>query len=75
MAGLFEEILSGIGERAKRHSQPVDGDYIENGLLHCGKCHTPKQAKVTICGSERTMPCACKCAIEEWQKQQNNKKP
>lgn len=19
------------------------GDYVKDGLLHCGKCHTPKQ--------------------------------
>lgn len=73
MAGLFEEILNSIGERTKKYSQPTDEDYIKDGLLHCGNCHTPKQAKITFGGSEKLMPCVCKCAKEKWQKEQNKK--
>ena len=36
-------------------------DYVVNGLLYCGKCHTPKQCRVEIFGQIRTPMCLCKC--------------
>ena len=36
-------------------------DYIKDGLLYCGNCHTPKQWRGTLFGQERVMPCLCKC--------------
>ena len=52
-------------ERIKRQHPPNDGDYIKDGLLYCGKCHTRKQRKITICGVEQTVPVVCKCRAEE----------
>lgn len=52
-------------ERIKRQHLPNDGDYIKDGLLYCGKCHTRKQRKITICGVEQTVPVVCKCQAEE----------
>ena len=43
-------------------------DYIENDLLICGKCHTPKQWRGKILGQECLMPCLCKCAEEKEMK-------
>ena len=37
------------------------GDYYEDGLLYCGKCHTRKQTKVYPMGNERTVRCLCSC--------------
>ena len=34
-----------------------EGDYYENGLLYCGKCHTPKEC-VTL---GITVPALCAC--------------
>lgn len=34
------------------------------GLLHCGKCRTPKQCRVTIFEKERLLPCLCQCEQE-----------
>jgi DNA replication protein DnaC len=42
-----------------------DGDYIgEDGLLVCGKCHTPKQVRVVFFGQEVCPPCLCDCAAK-----------
>ena len=38
-------------------------DYIKDGLLHCGNCHTPKQKYVEYFG--RNMPIKCKCREQE----------
>lgn len=55
----FDEIL---GELKKTKSSA--GDYVENGLLYCGKCRTPKQLQMTFPGKDRpeVAPIACRCA-------------
>ena len=41
----FENAIGDIIEAAKETNAREDGDYIgEDGLLYCGKCHTPKEA-------------------------------
>lgn len=40
------------------------GDYIQDGLLNCGTCRTPKQCRVNFMGNERIVSCVCKCAKE-----------
>lgn len=48
-------------------SQPQD--YLENGLLMCGKCHTPKQWKGRLLGRTQIMPCLCRCGAEQVARQ------
>lgn len=50
---------------AKRDNR-TEGDYISevDGLLYCGKCHTPKQTRVSFQfdgGEKRAVPIACQC--------------
>lgn len=41
-------------------------DYIgPDGLVWCGKCHTPKQTRVEFMGKVRTPYCLCKCMTEK----------
>ena len=42
-------------------------DYIgADGLLYCGKCHTQKQCRITMCGREDIVHHMCKCASEKY---------
>ena len=43
------------------------GDYVcgEDGLIYCGKCHSPKQVRITHQTKTYTMNCLCKCQTEE----------
>ena len=43
------------------------GDYVcgEDGLVYCGKCHSPKQVRITHQTKTYTMNCLCKCQTEE----------
>ena len=52
-----------IVKAANAANAPADGDYIENGLLYCGKCRTPKQttAKNPFTGEEQVVGCLCSC--------------
>lgn len=54
-------------------------DYIENGVLHCGKCHTPKQSLLSIpilTGTDelRPFPILCKCEKEREAKKEQKKR-
>lgn len=42
----------------------VPGDYIQDGLLYCGKCGTPKQSRQCFMGHTITVGCLCRCATE-----------
>ena len=71
--------LDGIISAAAKANPRNPGDFLQDGLLYCGKCKTPKQCRVTVCGEERVVSCTCKfreqaykaekAADEERQKQ------
>lgn len=58
----FEDKL----ERLKE-AKSATGDYMENGLLHCGKCKTPKQLRMTFPGKDRPeiVSIACQCMKDD----------
>lgn len=67
LTAIFEAIEQNA---AVNYGGRVEGDYIgEDGLLYCGKCHTPKQCKVEFLGTPRTPPIACKCLQEKRNKE------
>lgn len=57
LSGAFDKIEM----TASQNIRHAEGDYIEDGLLYCGKCHTPKQCRVELFGEIRTPMCLCKC--------------
>lgn len=61
MSDAMRTIIAAANER----NSTVDGDYVQDGLLYCGKCHTPKQCRPEISGKVITVGCLCKCAEEE----------
>lgn len=36
-------------------------DYVKDGLVHCYKCHTPKQVTLSFADNTRTVYCICEC--------------
>lgn len=46
----------------KRQDIPRDGDYMENGILFCGKCRTAKRRRLEFHGEELIVPILCECA-------------
>lgn len=57
MSGMIEGLISKAAHNIPRN----EGDYIEGGLLHCGRCRTPKQCRVELFGEIRFPMCLCKC--------------
>lgn len=56
-----------IAVKAEKLNKPKANDYYENGLLYCGKCHTPKQHMGEVFGGVKIVPCLCKCREQELQ--------
>ena len=59
------DVMPAISALAERENR-AEGDYINeaDGLLYCGKCHTPKQARVAFHlggKQERAVPITCQC--------------
>lgn len=64
---MIVDQLNNISERARIMNSRQSGDYINqaDGLLYCGKCHTPKQCKITLLGAEKVVSCTCECKQKE----------
>lgn len=65
VAKAFESLVNRAEINVSRNGE----DYInpDDGLLWCGKCHTPKQCRVTAFGRDYTPYCACKCDRERFE--------
>ena len=63
----FESLINSIASMAEAQNPQCKEDYVgDDGLLYCGKCHTPRQCSVRwIDGNMRKMPVRCKCRVEE----------
>ena len=61
---MFEELLHAASENVRVHMPVSDGDYMQDGLLYCGVCHTPRQTRVSLPGREMTVYCTCQCRRE-----------
>lgn len=66
----FTEAFAAIERNAAANIKTEAGDYEKDGLLHCGKCNTPKQCFVEVFGEIRKPPCLCKCAVEAREREE-----
>lgn len=77
----FGEVVERIAKNAEANQASDESDYInpEDGLLYCGKCHTPKQCRIKLPtnlegGREITPPVLCKCKQEERDREEQVKR-
>lgn len=64
----FEKVLSDMADNTEPNKNA--SDYEKGGLLYCGKCNTPKQIEINICGKVAKPYCMCKCEEEAERKKQ-----
>lgn len=57
------KIISSVAAKAAEISKECEGDYYDDGLLHCGQCHTLKQSRQInpFTHKEHILPCICEC--------------
>lgn len=65
MNNAFNNMFNALEEKTASIVKANEGDYIVDGLLYCGKCHTKKQARFEFLGQVRTPYCLCKCEAEK----------
>lgn len=67
IAKTFESLVN----RAENGISRSGEDYVNSsdGLLYCGKCHTPKQCRITAFGKDYAPYCTCKCEQERLEKE------
>lgn len=66
MMNLLEEAAKKAAEHVQHHA----GDYRnEEGLLVCGRCHTPKQVRITFMDTETTPYCMCRCESAAYERE------
>ena len=72
---VVDEVLKEMENAADEGIKAAD-DYMdaETGLLVCGKCHTRKQKRISFLGEERIVCCLCRCAAEELEKAEQERK-
>lgn len=71
----MKEVVDNLAARAAAASHYEQGDYFDNdGLLCCHKCGTPKECKITVFEENKIVPCLCKCAQEERDNQERERK-
>ncbi len=51
-----------------------EGDYIQDGLVFCHWCNTPKQCEINFLGSKRIVACLCQHLVDEQAEQEEKEK-
>lgn len=58
-------IVAAIASKSAAKEEP--GDYLQDGLLYCGHCRTPKQCRLKIGDQARIVGCMCACQTREYE--------
>ena len=65
---IGDDLISSLAAKSKAVREP--GDYIQDGLLYCGHCQTPKQCRISYGGGERIVGCQCACRMRQYKTEQ-----
>ena len=66
---MLDDIFTTLARRSAALAVPEEGDFMRDGLLHCGKCGKPKQCRVMLHGASKTpqvVGCCCDCTNEAY---------
>jgi DNA replication protein DnaC len=69
---MFKQYMTNLEAKANQAIKTEEGDYVQDGLLHCGKCHTPKQCRVKVMDMVISPKCLCKCEVDRQKKEKEN---
>ena len=67
-------MLESVIQAANAAAALEPGDYEQDGLRYCGKCHTPKQTRQNLFGKEITVGCMCACAQQKYDQEEKARK-
>lgn len=70
----LKPLIDGIERTAAESIKAEQGDFILDGLWHCGKCKTPKQGRFMMPWGEVTPMMLCECAAERKRQEEEEEK-
>ncbi|MBS6475771.1 MAG: ATP-binding protein [Clostridiales bacterium] len=68
----MEHFYDELKANAAESTHAKQGDYYENGVLHCGKCRTAKEVCFKLNGKNRKQGVLCKCEAERRNAREEN---
>jgi DNA replication protein DnaC len=68
------KMLEPIIQAANAAAVAEPGDYEQEGLRYCGKCHTPKQSRQNLFGKDLIVGCMCACAKQKYDQEEKKRK-
>lgn len=72
---MYDKLVEKIAEAGIVNHPPQEGDYFsKEGLLMCGKCHTPKRKRIKPIDREILVVIPCKCEQEVMEKEAEEKR-
>lgn len=63
MESAFDLVMGVLSQQG--FDPPEESDYIQNDLIYCGKCHTPRQMWLDILDDRRLVKVLCECRAAE----------
>ena len=65
---MIDDFLEKLASRTKAITK--EGDYIKDGILHCGVCNEPKQGIYTLLNGRKIAPAImCRCEKEQEERE------
>lgn len=64
---LGDELITSLARKSAVKREPRD--YIQDGLLYCGHCKTPKQCRISYGGGLKVVGCQCACRTRQYEAQ------
>lgn len=58
-----------IGKIPELDIAPEPEDYVQDGVLICGKCGTPRQVRIELFGETEIKPCLCRCRSDAYEQE------
>jgi len=71
---MDESYINKLVDLSHRNINVREGDYIKDGLLHCGRCNTPKQGEYTMPWGIVKPYILCKCEIEKAEREEEERR-
>lgn len=72
---IINELYKALAAKSAKASPRREGDYIKDGLLYCGKCHTRKQGlRPFPDGSMHKVSCLCLCETKAYEDEERQRK-
>ena len=68
MANAFDLVMGVMNQQG--FDPPAESDYIQNDLIYCGKCHTPRQMWLDILDDRKLVKVLCECRAAELDREE-----